>query len=461
MTDAAPVVDQRRMPQAGETLGGKYLLEQLLAVGGMGHIYIARHVELGERVCVKVLSPQCADEDGAIRFFREARAAAKLKSVHVVRILDVNRGDKDTLPFIVMELLDGRDVRYRIKQGPAPVEETLTMGIQICDALAEAHSFGIVHRDIKPANLVLVPSSSGGGMIKVLDFGISKMANETVDVTSTGTMMGSPAYMPPEQVRSGRLADARADIWAVGVVLYELLTCTSPFQRDHVASTLLAVVAEDPPPPHTIRQDIPKSLSDAIVKCLRKRPADRFQAISELAAALRAIALGNSPLISMTQTGPTQSSYPPSSSALRTDIAMATTHITSTSTANVPRASGTRSFAFAAVGMLLGVSGVVGGVAAVGLPGLNGIDNAPIAPTRNLSSTSRTIAQTQVRSFVAAVVTVPVPAPVAQNAHPTRQAGFPVRPPTKTTAAGANTGATSPPAPPPTKIGDPGFNDRQ
>ncbi len=390
MTEAAVLVDQRRMPNAGEVLAGMYRLEQLLAVGGMGHIFIATNIPRNARVCLKILSPQCAGDDGAVRFFREAKAAAQLKSEYVVRILDVNRGDEATLPFIVMELLDGRDVRYRIKQGPVPVAEALQMGIQMCEALGEAHSFGIVHRDIKPANLVLVPSPKGGAMIKVLDFGISKMANETVDVTSTGTMMGSPAYMPPEQVRSGRNADARSDIWAVGVVLYELLTGKSPFQRDHVASTLLAVVADDPPPAHTVRAEIPPSLSDALVKCMRKRPQDRFNAIIELAMVLRSIAAGNAPVISLTQSQRVSgaSSYPPSGGSFRTDVVMATTQITSTSTASVPRPQSKVGMIAAAAAALVVVVSVASASALYGAQQAGANGNTP--ETRPLTATSRT-----------------------------------------------------------------------
>jgi serine/threonine-protein kinase len=282
------------MPNVGDIVAGRYVLERLLAVGGMGHVYVARDRASSAPVALKILSPGSASEENVVRFFREARAASGLKSEHVVRVFDVGHGNSVDLPYIVMELLDGKDIRHRIRQGLMAIHEAVQLGLELCDALGEAHAQGIVHRDVKPANLVRTSHPVRGTIVKVLDFGVSKMADETVDVTNTGATIGSPAYMPPEQVRSGKTVDHRADIWSVGVVLYELLSGVSPFQRDHVASTLLAVVSEEPVPLVDRRPDLPPALSDVIMRCLRKQKTDRYESMGALAVDLARFAQSDS-----------------------------------------------------------------------------------------------------------------------------------------------------------------------
>ena len=208
--------------EQGDVLAGKYRVDRVLGVGGMGVVVAATHLQLEERVALKFMLPEAyGDPDLAARFTREARAAVKLKSEHVARVLDV--GTLDTgAPYIVMEYLDGTDLADELhKKGPLPVHEAAEYVLQACDALAEAHALGIVHRDLKPANLFLTRRGDGSPLVKLLDFGISKTSafnDAGVAMTKTAAMMGSALYMSPEQMTSPKDVDARADVWALGTI---------------------------------------------------------------------------------------------------------------------------------------------------------------------------------------------------------------------------------------------------
>ena len=210
----------------GEILAGKYRVERLLGSGGMGMVVAAHHLDLDEKVALKLLLPGAATNPMLVaRFVREARAAAKIKSEHVARVTDVGQLE-DGSPYMVMEHLEGSDLAaYLTRTGPLPVAEAVDFVLQACEALAEAHGLGIVHRDLKPANLFCVQRVDDQRSIKVLDFGISKISVDTASqsLTQTSALMGSPLYMSPEQMQSARTVDARADIWSLGVILFELL----------------------------------------------------------------------------------------------------------------------------------------------------------------------------------------------------------------------------------------------
>jgi eukaryotic-like serine/threonine-protein kinase len=285
------------IPKPGEVLAGKYEIEGLLGAGGMGVVLAARHSALGQKVAVKFLLPDVAKRqpDAVERFLREARAATQLKSEHVARVMDVATAEGGAA-YLVMEFLDGRDLgRVLRDEGRLPVASVVDYALQAAEALAEAHGRGIVHRDLKPANLFLTRGVDGSPLVKVLDFGISKASSKGErGITRTDAVMGSPGYMAPEQIISAKNVDQRADVWGLGIVLYELTTGVPPFDGDNIATLSAQIVTETPKLVSELRPDVPKALSDAIAKCLEKDATRRFSSMSELAAALEPFASSSS-----------------------------------------------------------------------------------------------------------------------------------------------------------------------
>lgn len=276
--------------QEGQILAGKYRVEHVLGVGGMGVVVAAHHLELDERVAVKIMLPEMAQQQEAVgRFTREARAAVKIKNEHVARVLDVGSLENGT-PFIVMEYLDGCDLSVWLKNsGPLSVEQAVEFLLHTSEAVAEAHALGIVHRDLKPANLFVARRPDGQFSVKVLDFGISKVSDPAMTAgaaTKTLALMGSPLYMSPEQMESARSADARSDIWALGVILYELLTGACPFNGETLPELVLQVAAGTPIPLRTKRPDVSDRLEAVLMRCLEKSPDRRYQTVGELVTAL-------------------------------------------------------------------------------------------------------------------------------------------------------------------------------
>ncbi|UQA56796.1 serine/threonine-protein kinase [Polyangium aurulentum] len=277
---------------AGDILAGKYRVERTLGMGGMGIVVAATHLDLHEVRAVKLMRADLDDPQIVERFLREARAVVKLRSEHVAQVHDVGRLPTG-IPYIVMELLEGLDLAAVLKKrGTVPLREAVLFIMQACDALAEAHGRGIVHRDLKPANLFLTRREDGSPCIKVLDFGVSKVIHPDgecaeAEMTSNGDIMGSPLYMAPEQMRSAREVDARADIWALGSILYKLLTGRAPFQRPTVPEIFMAVMGHEPAqPPSTLRNGLPPGLDAVVMRCLEKDPALRFGRALDLKAAL-------------------------------------------------------------------------------------------------------------------------------------------------------------------------------
>lgn len=292
---AQPQVALPGVPGVGEVLAEKYRVEGILGVGGMGVVLGARHLQLGQLVAIKVLSVSAEHQPDSIeRFLREGRAAAALNSDHVVRIYDV--GQLATgLPFMVMERLRGQDLSSQLTElGPLPVADAVEYVAQATSAIIEAHEVGIVHRDLKPGNLFLTRRSDGSACVKVLDFGISKQLTDleaqTLQgaLTSTRQVMGSPAYMSPEQVRDAKAVDHRTDIWALGVTLYELLTQHAAFDADTLPAICAAIAADPPVPIRSRRADVPMAIEAIINCCLEKSPAKRYQSARALLSALRA-----------------------------------------------------------------------------------------------------------------------------------------------------------------------------
>ena len=283
MDVAAPVVSP------GDVLDGKYVVERLIGEGGMGVVVAARHSVLGTRVAIKVLQPRARIEpDTLTRFHREARSAVRITSVHAARVHDVGELANGT-PYMVMDLLAGRDLDALLtERGALAPAETVGFVLQALDALQEAHALGIIHRDLKPANLFLAEQASGPPIVKVLDFGIARDFSEGNEqrLTRTREVMGSPTYMSPEQMRESRAADARSDVWSIGVCLYELLTGKGPFDAATLPDLFVRVLHGTPEPPQSLRPEIPAGLADIILRCLEKDPAQRFQSAVELTRAL-------------------------------------------------------------------------------------------------------------------------------------------------------------------------------
>jgi eukaryotic-like serine/threonine-protein kinase len=275
----------------GDLVAGKYRVEGVIGVGGMGVVVAARHEQLEQRVAIKLVRDQVALNPEAVqRFLREARAAAKLKSEHAARVLDVGTLESGA-PYMVMEFLEGGDLAQLLeRQGPLPVDLAADWMAQACEALAEAHAAGIVHRDLKPQNLFLARTVGGSATVKVLDFGVSKSAEALTSgpaaLTRTRSMLGSPLYMAPEQMRSSRDVDARADVWALGVVLFELLTRRLPFEAETLPELCLKVVSEPPLSLSAFRPDVPVALVRVVERCLEKDRDKRFANAAELAVAL-------------------------------------------------------------------------------------------------------------------------------------------------------------------------------
>jgi len=266
----------------GAVLAGRYRIERVLGQGGMGVVVKAMHLQLFQPVAMKFLLPEVLGNQQVVqRFLREAQAAVRLKSEHVARVIDV--GSLETgAPYMVLEYLEGADLS-NFPRSQLSIGGIVDLVLQACEALAEAHSLGIVHRDIKPANFFITRGNDGRQLLKVLDFGISKTPMGNTNLTATQSVMGTPAYMSPEQMRSSRDVDHRADIWALGVVLFELLQGAPPFGGDTFSSMVIKVV-NDPLPRLSVQ--LPGELDAIVYRCLEKDPARRFQNVAELAQAL-------------------------------------------------------------------------------------------------------------------------------------------------------------------------------
>ena len=268
------------------TLAQRYVLEKLIAQGGMAAVWAARDDVLARTVAVKVLHPHLAGDDTFLeRFRREALAAARLSHPNIVSIYDSGSEDDGhggQRHFIVMEYCGGGTLGDAVaEEGPLAPDRVVSIGAVICDALQYAHDSGIVHRDIKPANVLITQD----GSIKVADFGIAKAAEIAGDVTTTGAILGTVSYLSPEQAR-GEEPDARSDLYSLGVLLYELLVGRPPFAGETHIATAMKHLREEPPPARSIRAGIPRSLDAALLKALEKDPADRYQTAGEMRAAL-------------------------------------------------------------------------------------------------------------------------------------------------------------------------------
>jgi eukaryotic-like serine/threonine-protein kinase len=464
--------------QPGSVLLGKYRVDRVIGVGGMGAVIGARHLQLDERVAIKFLLPDMVKHDEVVqRFLREARAAIKIRSEHCVRVFDVGTLENGA-PYMVMEFLEGQDLgAFESRQ--LPVHDVVDWVLQASEALAEAHAMGIVHRDLKPANLFLTRRADGTASVKVLDFGISKQAASGADagVTKTQAVLGSPRYMSPEQMRSTKDVDGRADIWALGAVIYELIAGAPPFDGETVTSLFAAILQDEPKPLSAWRPDVSPALAAAVRGCLEKDRNRRYASISHFATALApfgsATAMASAerigrvlgvrpqapsaPILPMYQGQSHSQSQPGVGGA----VAMAATAMASTTNGAVatppqavPLKSSTTIVA-AAVATLLVVAGGIGLVA---------FRHSPSAePSTGASSPAATVGrgaaanETVPRAAAANETTIPVVAPAPSAAAPavTLAPVAPSQPPSTTSTVTA-AAAPSPAAPPAPRSGAPG-----
>ena len=262
--------------RVGELVAGRLRVLREIARGGMGVLYEAEDMTLRRRVALKVMPAELA-ADAAMRerALREARAVAQIQSPHAVQIFEIGTLDGG-VPYLVLELLEGETLEAVLeREGPLPVETALRWTHAALGALAEAHARGLVHRDVKPANLFLARSSNGES-VKVLDFGLVLDQGAIARLTQTGEGLGTPAYMAPEQMRASREVDARVDVWAVGVTLYELLTRRMPFEATSIPGLMRKVLSEPPTPIVTYRTGVPASVAALVERCLAREPTARF-----------------------------------------------------------------------------------------------------------------------------------------------------------------------------------------
>ena len=279
----------------GRTLDDRYVIERLLGQGGMGAVYEARHAGTGRRVAVKIiLGAGAQNEDHVARFQREARAVGAAESDYIAQVFDTGRDRESGAPYIAMEFLEGEDVQALLDRlGPLPVDLALRIALQACLGLERAHAAGVIHRDIKPANLFLSRKEQGARVVKLLDFGVAKIAApgaEDHGLTKTGAMIGSPLYMSPEQARASGAIDARSDLWSLGITLFQCISGRRPNDGVQGLGELLLTLCSTPAPwLQTVAPWVPAEVAQVVRRALTIDPAARYGSASELAGSLRAL----------------------------------------------------------------------------------------------------------------------------------------------------------------------------
>ncbi|HTQ06715.1 MAG TPA: serine/threonine-protein kinase [Polyangiaceae bacterium] len=296
MSQAAEIDFLRNLPRPDTIIGRRFRLGPTIGTGGMNAVFLARDQRLERDVAFKILSPALAGSREVVaRFVNEARTLARLDSEHVVRVLDcgvTNEPDSASLPYMVLELLRGDDLRTELERGAIAPERALSWILQACEGLAAAHAEGVIHRDLKPENLFLCAKADGSEVVKLLDFGIARSLVVPSALTLSGEGVGSPGYMSPEQLRDARAADERSDIWSLGVVMYELLSGVPPFQAAKPFDLCAQILAGKFPRLQQFRPELPRGLVAVVHRCLAVDPVNRFENVFELAVALAPFAEG-------------------------------------------------------------------------------------------------------------------------------------------------------------------------
>ncbi len=411
----AEVVRDEPSEIVGNVLAGRYKIKRLSGEGGMGRVYEAEHIEIGKRVAVKVLHPAyCRMPEVVERFRREARAASKIGHPNIVNVTDSGTTDDGSF-FFVMEYIEGVEVGLVIhREGPLPVMRALHITQQMCLALKAAHEAGVIHRDLKPENVLLVAGESEKDFVKVLDFGIAKSADveETAKsgrrLTRPGVAMGTPEYMAPEQA-AGKPADPRSDIYAVGSILYEMLTSVPPYDGDNVMEVLHKKANEAPRPLRELRPDVPEGVEELVIRAMARSPADRPQSMADLARDIQAM---------MTTLDDGLGLVPPAPPRRQTEIVAA----------RVPPSSGLRALGLsrrtvAIAGALLMSLGVVviirGATASRPAPRVAGASNVPVK--RAATAGPRAAARPAAPMAVTVVPAQPSEEPAAVEPAPARR----------------------------------------
>jgi serine/threonine-protein kinase len=276
--------------EPGTELAGKYRVEDVLGEGGMGVVVLATHMELDQRVAIKVpRAEHVKDPTFAARFIREGKNAARIRNDHIARVLDVGR-DGAGNPFLVMEYLEGYDLSKRMRSGPElDIPDSVDIVLQTCIAVGAAHAAGVIHRDLKPANLFLESRPDGSYFVKVLDFGISKMVNDGAlenALTNTTGVVGSPMYMSPEQMVSARDVDVRTDVWSLGLILFRILTGKTPWPSANPLELATRMAREAPRTPRSFRPEIPQGLEDVIMQAIARNRDERTPTVYDFARAI-------------------------------------------------------------------------------------------------------------------------------------------------------------------------------
>src|ERR1700738_2582995 len=297
-TADAEVLQSVDDPLVGQTLAEKYLIERLIKRGGMGAVYLGKHVLMDKTVAIKVLRPSLAGDDLIVaRFSREAKAASRISHPHAVSVTDFGEAENGVV-FLVMEYLDGRTLKDIIRsEGPMPLNRVVEITRQVSGALDAAHQQGVVHRDLKSDNIML-SQTNGGDWAIVLDFGIAKIQQpEGVrdnDITAANLVIGTPQYMSPEQCSQSGPIDARSDVYSLGVIVFEMLSGRVPFTGESPTVIMMKQVQDDPPLMRELRPDLPAGIDSLVRRALAKQPIDRFQTAGELYEALTIAAAGAS-----------------------------------------------------------------------------------------------------------------------------------------------------------------------
>ena len=432
---SAPVHD-------GDIVAGKYRVDRVLGAGGMGVVVAGTHVDLGHKVAIKFVRPSALNEPGLQeRFLREARTAARLKSEHVAKVLDVGKMDSG-VPYIVMELLEGCDLAHVVSEhGALSVDVAASYVAQACEAVAEAHALGVVHRDIKPQNLFLTTGIGGEAVVKVLDFGASKGdVAGFASLTQSTTVIGSPLYMSPEQMRCARDADARSDVWSLGIVLFELLTGRVPFDADSMPALCLKVVNDLPPSMTHGRLEVPAGLVSIVMRCLAKDPAHRFRDAGELGAALAPFAL---PVRAVDRTLMVSGMRPMASLV---PVALHAEPVPSARTLG-------RSASLLVIAVTALLAGFLLVYAIAGSQGRARVAASPSARAHEQSET--TLPPARALTPIMTPIAIPIAIPIATTATPTTVAAPPSHPsPPKTTVKPAPKTSAATPRPTPTANDD-------